>query len=168
MSYADLVALVDAVERASREGRVLAVAEVWGGAEDDLLDLLAGSGIASIREGSASYLYSSACMTREYAGTAARIAAGDLLRVIAAAVRYDSETYPRPTSLETFEADPYRFSAEQVQAAVEALSADPEYAEIRTVRASDGSAYLYSSHHLDEGWALSLAERMSVGRSENP
>lgn len=168
MSHADLAALVDAVEQASREGRVLAVADVWEADEGELLALLESTEISWIREGSGCYLYSTVLMTREYAGTAARIAAGDPVHVIAATVRYDSETYPRPTPLAAFETEPYRLPAEQVQAAFGALSSDPAFADIRMVHASDGAAFLYSARHLDEGTAMSLAERMSVGRYENP
>jgi hypothetical protein len=161
----DLAAIAAAVREASREGKLTPLSQVWTGPEDEFAPI---EDIACIREGVNCYLYSSGLMTRQYAETVARIAAGDVGRLIAGAVRFDSSTYPRPTPVEVFLAPPYNMSSDQVAEALEQLPADPECADICRVTASDGSVFLYSTRHLQPEHARSLAERIAVRHYENP
>jgi hypothetical protein len=55
---------------------------------------------------------------------------------------------------------------ETLTAAVEQITcASPD---IRRLRASDGSVFLFSTNHLDPSYAASLAEWLAVGRLQNP
>jgi hypothetical protein len=124
--------------------------------------------LSLIREGERTYAYSERHMTRAYAELAARAGSEDLLHAIAETVRSDSATYPRPTPVALFSEKPFRFLPELLNAALQALAADPKYQDIHLVRASDGSRFLFSSNHLDTAHAESLAEWLSVGRLNNP
>ncbi|HHW13889.1 MAG TPA: hypothetical protein GXX28_03015 [Firmicutes bacterium] len=179
-----LQAVAEEVRRASREARLLPLAEVAQqfapeepGRLGELLDVgawpedLVGSRPADLRvvsAGDRNYLYSEAFMTQRYAETAALIMAGDRLRLIAATVRYDSATYPRPTPAAVFTGDPYHLTAEELKAAVSALAGEEQYSDIQTVRASDGSLYLFSTAHLSRDHAQALAEWEAVGQFLSP
>jgi hypothetical protein len=119
------------------------------------------------REGT-DYLYSDRHMTRPYAELAARAWSNELLRVIAETVRSDSATYPRPTPATLFSAPPFRFSPQQISAALGVLAGGGAYADIGSVAASDGSQFLFSSTHMDRAQAQSLAEWFAVGHLQNP
>ena len=136
---------------------LIALAE--GGRLDDL---------SIVHEGQCAYLYSTRFMTRQYAETAARVAEGDIPRLIAEAVRADSATYPRPTPIETFAERPFGLASDQVTLALERMLADPGFGDIRRITASDGTVFLFSARHLEPAHAASLAEWLAVGRSDNP
>ena len=138
---------------------------------EEMLELARSHGyddLNLIHEGGRTYAYSEQHMTRPYAELGVRASSGDLLHAIAETVRSDSATYPRPTSVALFSEKPFRFTAEQLDTAVQAFATDPQYDDIRLVVASDGSRFLFSSKHLDAAHAASLAEWHSVGRFNNP
>ena len=91
-----------------------------------------------------------------------------MLRLIAETVRSDSATYPRPTPVDAFAMEAFRLPAEAVTAAVEQLAADKRYEDIKPVRASDGSLFLFSTKSLEPAHARSLAEWTAVKQFENP
>jgi hypothetical protein len=179
-----LEAVAEEVRRASRDARLLSLAELgreFSPAEParlgELLTLAAwpeGSAarrpadLAMVVEGERSWLYSESFMTRTYAEAAALAEAGDHLKLIAAAVRHDSRTYPRPTPVTVFGLAPYGLSPEEIETALAALAKDPEFADLQTVRASDGSVYLFSATHLVPDLAQALAEWEAVGQHLSP
>jgi hypothetical protein len=124
--------------------------------------------LALVWAGDQAFVYSNRHMTRQYAEAAARSATGDLEGLIAEAVREDSATYPRPTPVAVFSGPPFQLSAERVTAVVAGMFEQPRYADIRAVRASDGSGFLYSADHLTAPLAESLAEWMAVRQFDNP
>jgi len=148
---------------------VVRLDEVWDRTEEEFHAQVSGhNDIDRVREGEVCYLYSTNFMTRSYAETAARISSGDIPLTIAETVRSESATYPRPTPVETFKGKPFYLSAEQVAAAIRIIFGDPRSADIGSVRASDGSVFLYSTDHLSSAQAQSMAERIAVGLHENP
>lgn len=162
------------VREASKRGELSRLADVWPGTEEEFLALQHEAesygldDIAWVRDGGDLLLYSDIYMTGRYARTAALAVSGDVLRLIAETVRSDSATYPRPTPVETFAMQPFRLSPEAVTAAVEQLAADTQYDDIQSVRASDGSLFLFSTRSLEPPHARSLAEWKAVERFENP
>jgi hypothetical protein len=124
--------------------------------------------LAIVYEGRHAYLYSTRHMTRQYAEMAARIAEGNILRLIAEAVRADSATYPRPTPVGTFVERPFGLAADQITLALAHMLTDPCFDDIHRVTASDGTLFLFSTRHLEPAHAASLAEWLAVGRSNNP
>ncbi|MFH1575026.1 MAG: hypothetical protein ABIG68_13660 [Acidobacteriota bacterium] len=143
--------------------------EVWDRTEEEFQAQISDhNDIDRVREGEVCYLYSTDFMARRYAETAARISSGDIPLAIAETVRSESATYPRPTRVETFKEKPFHLSDEQIAAAMEIIFGDPGSADIGSVRASDGSVFLYSTDHLSAARAQSMAERIAVGLHENP
>jgi hypothetical protein len=169
-----LESLAERVRRESRAGELVRLDEVWNGTAEEFA-ALAGSpsaGMVSdlqlIREGADAFLFSNRHMTGAYAESAARAAAGDPQHMIAAAVRSDSATYPRPTPIETFHDRPYVLSREQVTEAFSRMEADAEFADIRPVQASNGNCFLFSLRHMDQAQAQAIAEWLAVQRFKNP
>lgn len=169
-----LEALADNVRQVSRAAHVIRLDEAWAETEDELSALLQDpdaadyQDLAMVHEGDHTYLYSTAFMTEQYATVAARKEEGDPVRMIAETVRYDSETYPRPTQLQVFELDPYILSPDEALDAVKRMSEDPRYADIKLIRASDGTPYLFSAGRMHPDHAQSLAEWFSVGQFNSP
>lgn len=114
------------------------------------------------------YYFSERSMTESYARHLYRLAEKDPVRLIADTTRDESKTYPRSTPVLTFEDSPFSMTNEEINAAISKLTFDPEYADIRTVHASNGDAYLNSTTYLSESHATGLAEWASVGEKENP
>ncbi|MGE5508989.1 MAG: hypothetical protein ACM3RP_10980 [Chitinophagales bacterium] len=131
-------------------------------------DLSAYPDIRRLEDGDAVYFYSDLHMTDRYAGIAAKAASGDLPRLIADTVRFDSETYPRPTPIETFGVAPYLLTLEELRAALAQMGKDPAYADIKTVYASNGAEFLYSETRLGKDHAEGLAEWIAVGQFDSP
>jgi hypothetical protein len=174
MNAEEFKALVEVVRKASNEGELTLAAEVCQVGEDEFaaLAVTAAPGAAAdiiwICEGDKSYLFSERTMTRRYAEAAALGASRDPLRMIAATVRSESATYPRPTRLETFHDRPFCLSSEEITTAVARMRADAQYADIATARASNGAEFLFSSNHLSRDQAVSMAEWLAVGQCDNP
>ncbi len=170
---ARLDALARKVRSASRAAGVVRLDAVWTGTEEELLQAARAEGVSGfeditlIRDAGRTYVYSSQRMTTQYALQAARAECEDLRHVIAETVRSDSVVYPRPTPVEFFYGAPYFLSPEAVMAAIDALSSDPQYADIRRLNASDGSLFLYSADHMHPGSAQALAEWDAVERFQN-
>jgi len=169
-----LTVLADKVRNACRGGKVVPCAEIWQGAEDDFIRLAqaretAGiQDIVLIREGEHAYFYSDQLMSRTYAEASARACGDDACRMIAETVRSDSRTYPRPTATAVFKEAPFSLAPDVISRSIEELLGDPKYPDIRRVRASDGSEFLFSINHMDPGHAEALAEWAAVGYLQNP
>jgi hypothetical protein len=168
-----LEAVAVKVRSASRAAGVVRLDDVWTGTEEEFLQAVQTEGVsgfedlALIQDAGRTYAYSSKRMTSQYALLAARAECDDLRCAIVANVRSDSELYPRPTPLSFFYGQPYFLSPEAVAAAVEGILADPQYADILQIAASDGTPYLYSSDHMPQAYAQSLAEWDAVDRLNN-
>lgn len=142
---------------------------VWDRSEEEFQAQVSGhDDIARIREGEICYLYSTGCMARRYAETAARISSGDIPLAMTETVRSESAIYPRPTPVEMFKGGPFHLSDEQIAAAIGIIFGDRRFADIGSVKASDGSVFLHSTDYLSSAQAQSMAERIAVGLQDNP
>lgn len=168
-----LAALMERIRSDSAETR-LSTASALSSLMDDgtdpaaVLEMDADEDIKMMRGSLDLYYFSERSMTESYARHLFRLAERDPLRLIADTVRDESKTYPRPTPVATFADPPFAMSAADIEGALAAMAADPQYADIRPVRASNGDDYLYSATSLAEAHAAGLAEWASVGEKENP
>lgn len=125
------------------------------------------AGIKLIRGKDRPYLYDGNTMTSSFARWAFLSAEDDPLTMFAYCVREESQTYPRPMAASSFANHPLDMDATTVDAVWERASKLPEYGDIRRISASNGDAYFFSSDHLSEEHAASLAEWESVERLWN-
>jgi hypothetical protein len=153
------------IREASRAGRLLSAIDAGVGCSDELTGF---EDIVMLRRGEECCFYSDRFMSRSFAETAARVASGDPVRIVVESVRFDSATYPRPTPADAFTGPPYCLAADQLLAALAVIAGDERYADVRTVRASDGSLFLFSADHIDPDRAAAMAERLAVGQFDNP
>ena len=114
------------------------------------------------------YLYSEDHMTTTYANVLARAEASDPLGTIVTTVREESRIYPRPTTLTTFAAPVFNINAGDLERYANEIVSQPEYADIKLVRASNGAIYLYSQQFLNADWVKTTVEWEEVGKYQNP
>ena len=124
--------------------------------------------IRVIRGSRQSYLYSADGMSGSYARHLARIEDRDIPMLIAETVREDSRIYPRPTEEAFFLRPPFSLDGADLKRALEELGSREGFEDIRTCSASNGASYLYSSRHLADDHARSLAEWIEVEQDQNP
>lgn len=177
-NFAALADLVTRVRQASADGQLVSLAEAAAQCfpestpEDairQLSQLLPQTGdLKLIGEGDEACLYHAGAMTDTYARLMHCSLYRDNLAVIANFVRENSRIYPRPTPLAAFCATPFGLSEAQVREAIKQMANDARFADIRTTAASNGDLYLYSSDHLGEELAASLAEWDAVGQFASP
>lgn len=111
--------------------------------------------------------YSSQCMSEPYI----RILLcreEDPLLLIAEMVRENSSLYPRPVPIDIFSDSPFDLNQEEILVCLGKMSGQEEYQDIAQTTTSTGTIFLYSSRHLDPGYASMLAEWFDVGQSDNP
>jgi len=77
-------------------------------------------------------------------------------------VRENSEIYPKPTSLEFFEFDPFGLKFDDVLMHMKAILAGEAYADIKPVTVSNGMVYLFSDKCLSEAQAQAMAQWVEV------
>lgn len=118
------------------------------------------------QEGNKRY-YSVQFMTETYAQLLLR-REGDPLQLIAEIVRENSALYPRPFPLGAFERSPFAMTREEIQQCLDQMSCLQAYQDIARTITSAGSVFLYSTRHLDPGYAATLAEWTDVGQHDNP
>ncbi|MGM0603906.1 MAG: hypothetical protein ACQESS_11415 [Bacillota bacterium] len=118
--------------------------------------------IRVLRGSAGAYLFSDKFMTIQYAKIMAQIEDKDLYKLIAERVRDDSETYPRPTKAAVFLYEPYEFSNEEFEELMKNMKEKEEYSDIKSVTASNGVPYLYSSKYLEDDHAVALTEWIEV------
>jgi hypothetical protein len=118
------------------------------------------------QEGNKRY-YSLQFMTETYAQLLLR-REGDPLQLIAEIVRENSALYPRPFPLGAFEGSPFAMTREEIQQCLDHMSCHKAYQDIARTITSAGSVFLYSTLHLDPGYAATLAEWTDVGQHDNP
>ncbi len=109
------------------------------------------------------FFYSTAQMTPSYARIQARVEVGDELATIAATVRDESLTYPRPTAADLFLRPPFSVRPEDLGALIARLGRTEAYKDIKVLRASTGAFYLYSSEHLDGDLVKLMVEDAELG-----
>jgi hypothetical protein len=104
--------------------------------------------------------YSRAYLSESYAKIVVRKSSP--LSLIAETVRENAALYPRPVPLDMFEDSPFDLRPEDIQTALRALAKDDHFQDIRFTKTSMGTVYLYSTRHMDHGYATMLAERDDV------
>jgi len=166
-------ALMELIRRRSAEHTLISSTELLpvlgeGGDPVALMELGAEDDIKMMRGTLDTYYFSNRSITESYAKHLFRLAERNPARLIADTTRDESRTYPRPTPVATFTDAPFSMATADIEAALTAMAADPQYKDICRVQASNGDAYLYSSEQLTEGHAAGLAEWASVGEKENP
>ena len=111
--------------------------------------------------------YSSQCMSEPYIRILLRKEEDPLL-LIAEMVRENSSLYPRPVPIDIFFDSPFDLTQEEILVCLGKMSGQEEYQDIAQTTTSTGTIFLYSSRHLDSGYASMLAEWFDVGQAENP
>lgn len=84
---------------------------------------------------------------------------GSPLALMAEEIRANSRDYPRPLPVDIFEAPPFDLSPEEIERALGAMAAEPQYQDITFTPTSTGAVYLFSTLHLDRAYARFLAQR---------
>lgn len=176
-------AVVDAVRQASRELRLAALEDVLAALETngaflapvgleaegqplqtgDRAALLTAilsqaQGVASFQNLSGQTVYHAPDLL---SGTYARILdrKGSPLTLMAEEIRANSRDYPRPVPVELFEAQPFDLTPENIGRSLQAMAASPDYQDITFTTTSTGAVFLFSTLHLERGYAEFLAQR---------
>ncbi|MBI4806516.1 MAG: hypothetical protein HY795_14900 [Desulfovibrio sp.] len=163
-------AAVEAVCKASREVRLVTLDEVLammaGGEAERAPELpqevaaalSANPGIASFTGLSGQTLYHAPdILSRTYALILDR--KGSPMALMAEEIRANCRDYPRPVPVELFEAPPFGLTPEEIESALKTIAVRPECKDITFTTASTGAVYLFSTRHMDRGYATFLAER---------
>lgn len=181
----------EAVREASRQGRLatredlLAALEADGafltpaglepearlatpGDRDALLaaTLAASPGIVSFQSLSGQAVYHAPeLLSRTYA----RIldTKGSPLLLMAEEIRSNSRDYPRPVPLELFEAPPFELAPEDIEQALRTMAAEDGFQDITFTTTATGAVFLFSTRHLERGYAAFLAQR-AESLAQNP
>jgi hypothetical protein len=118
-------------------------------------------------EGKEPYFFSSRFMNESYAKILIQKREDPML-LIAEIVRENSAIYPRPVPLDIFKHSPFDLTVEQIQACLAQMAQQDDYMDIQQTTTSAGTVFLYSTLHLDSGYASMLAEWVDVGQVNNP
>jgi len=118
-------------------------------------------------EGEEPYFFSSQFMSESYARILIQKRADPML-LIAEIVRENSAIYPRPVPLDIFKHSPFDLTVEQIQTCLSQMAQQDDYIDIQQTTTSVGTVFLYSTLHLDPGYASMLAEWVDVGQANNP
>jgi len=108
------------------------------------------------------YLHSTTFLTVAYAKHTIRARANDPAYLIVETVRENSEIYPKPTSLEFFEFEPFGLAFDDVLTYANAILADEACPDIKSVKVTNDMVYLYSDTFLSEGQAQAMAQWVEV------
>ena len=84
---------------------------------------------------------------------------GSPLLLMAEEIRANSRDYPRPVPAELFEGPPFDLTPEDLSHTLAAMAASPEYQDISSATTDTGAVYLFSTRHLERGYAVFLAQR---------
>ena len=114
--------------------------------------------IATIEGIQDTYYYSMNEMSDFFAMITMLTREGNYPRMIAEMVRYNCRVYPASTPEHYFGQSPYRLTPEQIRQNVDMLKKLPEYKDIRSIRAGNGTPYLYSSDYFTPEYAQALAD----------
>ena len=83
-------------------------------------------------------------------------------------VRENSAIYPRPVPLNLFKGSPFDLTQEEIQTYLEQMARQDEYKDIAQTTTSLGTLFLYSTLHLELGYASTLTEWLDVEQANNP
>jgi hypothetical protein len=117
--------------------------------------------------GGEQHFFSSRFMSEAYARILLK-KGSDPLSLIAEIVLQDSAIYPRPTPLDTFGYSPFYLTREEIQDSLNRMAGQDEYHDIEQTMSSIGTVFLYSTLHLEPGYASMLAEWVDLGQANNP
>lgn len=176
-------AAAEAVREESRQGRLAALEDVLAALEADgaflapvgldadgprpwagdmtaalAAALAAAPGIASFKSISGQTAYHAPkLLSHSYA----RIldSKGSPLRLMAEEIRSNSRDYPRPVPVELFEAQPFGLTPEDIGQHLQAMAENPDYQDIAVATTATGAMFLFSTRHLERGYAEYLAQR---------
>jgi hypothetical protein len=118
-------------------------------------------------EGEEPYFFCSQFMSEPYAKILIQKRADPML-LIAEIVRENSAIYPRPVPLDMFKYSPFDFTLEEIQDCLAQMAKRDEYRDVKQTTSSIGTIFLYSTLHLNPGYASMLAEWVDVGQANNP
>lgn len=90
------------------------------------------------------------------------------LEMMAEVIREHSRAYPRPVPLALFQCDPFNLSDDEIARCLEEMTGQSAYRDIARLTTSIGTAFAYSTDHLEPGYAAMLAEWADVGQAQNP
>ncbi len=108
------------------------------------------------------YIFDSTLWTRQFAMTAVILEEKDILEAIAQRTRKDCKIYPRPLQVSALKNPPYTYSDEEIFKALDKMSSDENYKDIKTVKASNEGVCIYSEEHMSEKYAKALCEELEV------
>jgi hypothetical protein len=114
------------------------------------------------------FYYCSELMADNYARMLLLAEDADIYQTIAAMVRFESETYPRCTSVTSLTLHPHNLDPEKIKIAVQLMDKRPEYGDIKSLTTSDGQLYFYSDRFLSGDYARALAEYEAVDWKNYP
>lgn len=110
------------------------------------------------------YYYSSSALAFRDANNLVVLLEQDACKVIAEAVRFESEFYPCPYKQKMLTRPPYCFTANEVETALAEMAQQPKYRDIQTIADSNGEPYLFSNRFLSEDKAKVLCELFEAER----
>lgn len=126
------------------------------------------SGIIKVEGKKDQYFYDQQFMAKNYANILVKIEDGNLFELVASTVRHESKLYPRPTDARLFLKPPFNFHKESLEKVLNQIKDYEAYQDIQEVRASNGALYLYSTEHLSQPYAKSLAQWIEIEQYETP
>jgi len=118
-------------------------------------------------EGEKPLFFSSQFVSESYAKMLIQKELNPLL-LIAEIVRENSATYPRPVPVDIFRESPFNLTQEEILECLRQMGDQKEYHDIAQTTTSIGTIFLYSTLHLNPGYASMLAEWSDVGQVNNP
>ena len=124
--------------------------------------------IAVLKGRKDTWYYDSTIMTHHFASLDSMIQEKDILHTIATVTRSDSKLYPKATEFRKLMDTPFWFTEDELLGAAARFAADPQYADIDVIEASNGQKAFYSKQSLDRKYAEYLHEWYEVGIYENP
>ncbi len=92
---------------------------------------------------------------------------GSPLLLMAEEIRSNSRDYPRPVPLELFEAPPFELAPEDIGQALRTMAAEDGFQDITFTTTATGAVFLFSTRHLERGYAAFLAQR-AESLAQNP
>lgn len=124
--------------------------------------------IAIVVGAKCTYYYSTEAMTGNFATTLSLITDKDVYRLFAEVIRRDSKVYKRTTNPKFLCNPPYKLTKLQINDIENHIHLREEYADIKTVKASNNVVNFYSEKYLSKVYAKSLCEWQEVEIHECP
>jgi len=90
------------------------------------------------------------------------------LNLMAEVIREHSRVYPQPVPITLFQAAPFHLRDDELSVCLQEMAGQSAYQDIACLTTSIGNSFVYSTDHLEPGYAAMLAEWADVGQIENP